>query len=107
MCNQEATGSIPVSSTKIFQSVGRTGRSVKRFLLLVLATVAGYVAVMSVLIAAILGSEIYDQHEWGLLPITPGSFVGVFVSCLIALLAVWGHIATLRRVRRSLSSTPT
>jgi hypothetical protein len=73
----------------------------KRFLLLALATLAGYAAVMSVLVAASLGWSIYDQHEWALLPVTPGSFVGVFVSCLIALLAVWGYIATLRRARRA------
>ena len=71
----------------------------RRFLLLALATLAGYAAVMSVLIAGTIGWSIHEAYEWDLLPVPRGEFVGAFAFSLTALLTVWGHIAILRRVR--------
>ena len=71
----------------------------KRVVPLALAILAGYLAVMSALVAAVLGWTIYSVQ--GLLPAPSGSLVGVFVFSLIALLGAWGHVAILRRVGHS------
>ncbi len=70
----------------------------KRFVLLALATLAGYVAVMSAIVAGIAGWSIRDQHELALLPVDHRLFLMVGVFVLMALLGVLGHVAILRRV---------
>ena len=70
----------------------------KRFVLLAMATLSGYVAVMSVIVAGIAGWSIHDERELALLRIDHGLFLLVGIFALLALLGVWGHIAILRRV---------
>jgi polyferredoxin len=83
--------------------VVRSGGRMKRFAPPALATLAGYVAAMSALLAAILGWSLYSMM--GLVPVPSGSFVGVFVFSLIALLGAWGHVAILRRSRVAITAT--
>jgi len=76
----------------------------KRFGLLAMATIAGYVAVMSAILAAILGWSIREEHELAYLlpsdyvPVDHGLLRLVGIFALMTLLGVWGHIAILRRV---------
>jgi hypothetical protein len=69
----------------------------KRFVLLALATFAGYVAVMSALVAATAIWAIRDAREWAL-PLDHGWVVMFGISASMALLGVLGHVATLRRI---------
>ena len=69
----------------------------KRYVLLALAALAGYVAVMSAILAGIAILEIRDAREWAL-PIDHGLFVMLGIFASMALLGVLGHVAILRRV---------
>jgi len=67
-------------------------------ILLAMATLAGYVAVMSAIVAGITGWSIADERKLGLMPIDHGLVRMVVSFALIALLGILGHLAILRRV---------